>query len=202
MMSWFSECILQRFQPEQWCLLHMSGRGLVVIWASLQLVRPRARTELLPAAPNYISTTGFPSPSFGVFPPCLSCSAVCLWSFSLSCLILPPPHPHLNRNILYCLPRFPPPHLYLDLCSSFSAGLSLPPSIRSQRSSGGGDLLSAAGSEFRASFIEFAQDSGRACLPIRSWWGASRLWANPQIHLTPACVSVCVFVSGMLSDCA
>lgn len=45
MMSWFSECILQLCQPEQWCLLHMSGRGLVVIWGSLQLVRPRAGTE-------------------------------------------------------------------------------------------------------------------------------------------------------------
>lgn len=81
MMSWFSECILQLCQPEQWCLLHMSGRGLVVIWASLQLVRPRAATELLPAALNYISTTGFPSPSFGVF---LLVSAASLFVFDLS----------------------------------------------------------------------------------------------------------------------
>lgn len=80
MMSWFSECVLQLCQPEQWCLLHMSGRGLVVIWASLQLVRPRAGTELLPAALNYISTTGFPSPSFCVF---LLVSAASLFVFDL-----------------------------------------------------------------------------------------------------------------------
>lgn len=126
------------------------------------------------------------------FSPCLSCFAVCLWSFSLSCLILPPPHP--LSIVISCTPSPTPPHLFLDLCSSLSAGLLLPPSIRSRRSSGG-NSPSAAGSEFRASFIEFAQDSGRACLPIRSWWGASRLWANPQIHPTPACVSKCVCLS-------
>lgn len=119
---------------------------------------------------------------------CLSLIFLSFLSYSF-----PSPSP-LNRNILYSLPHSPPPHLFLDLCSSFSAGLFLPPSIRSRRSSGG-NSPSAAGSEFRASFIEFAQDSGRVCLPIRSWWGASRLWANPQIHLTPACVSKCVYLS-------
>lgn len=125
------------------------------------------------------------------FSPCLSCFAVCLWSFSLSCLILPPPHP--LSIVISCTPS-PPPHLFFDLCYLFSAGLFLPPSIRSQ-CSWGGNSPSTAGLEFRASFIEFAQDSGRARLPIRSWWGASRLWANPQIHLTPACVSKCVYMS-------
>lgn len=187
MMSWFSECILQLCQPEQWCLLHMSGRGLVVIWASLQLVRPRAGAELFPAAPELHFYHWVPFFLIRCFSTCLSCFAVCLWSFSLSCLILPP----LLSVVISCTP--PSPFISWSLFLALSAGFFLPPSNRS-RCSSGGNSPSRAASEFRASFIEFAQDSGRACLPIRSWWGASRLWANPQIHLTPACVSKCVYL--------
>lgn len=128
------------------------------------------------------------------FSPRLSCFAVCLWSFSLSCLILPLPHPlsieisctpsappHLPIYSLICVPRYLPVSFCLP---SFFCDASR-----------GGSSPSAAGSEFRASFIEFAQDLGRACLPIRSWWGASRLWANPQILLSPACVSKWVCLS-------
>lgn len=157
--------------------------------------KSRNGTQLLPAALNYISTTGFPSPSFGVF---LLVSAASLFVFDLSLFpaLFSPPSP-LNRNILY-----PPTSTYTPSASlfiSWSLFLALcrsllPLSIRSRHSSGG-NSSSAAGSEFQASFIEFALDSGRACLPIRSWWGASRLWANPQIHLEPACVSKCVYLS-------
>lgn len=197
MMSWFSECILQLCQPEQWCLLHMSGRGLVVIWGSLQLVRPRAGTEHNFSLQRWITflPLGSPLPHSVFFS--LSQLLRCLSLIFLSFLPYSPPSSPLNRNILYPPPprtHHPPPYLFLDLCSSLSAGLFLPPSIRSRLSSGG-NSPSAAGSEFQASFIEFALDSGRACLPIRSWWGASRLWANPQIHLEPACVSKCVYLS-------
>lgn len=53
------------------------------------------------------------------FSPCLSCFAVCLWSFSLSCLILLPPH--LLSIVISCPPPTPTlPHLFLDLCLSLS----------------------------------------------------------------------------------
>lgn len=54
---------------------------------------------------------------------------------------------------------------------------------------------SAVGLELEASFIEFAQGPGKAYLPIRSWWGASSVGANPQIPLRPACVRLYVCIS-------
>lgn len=54
--------------------------------------KSRNGTQLLPAALNYISTTGFPSPSFGVF---LLVSAASLFVFDLSLFpaLFSPPFP-------------------------------------------------------------------------------------------------------------
>lgn len=55
-----------------------------------------------------------------------------------------------------------------------------------------GTMQRAVGLELEASFIEFAQGPGKAYLPIRSWWSAPSLWANPQIPLKPVCARVCL----------
>lgn len=89
----------------------MSGSGPA---CNLRLItageaKSRNGTQLLPAAPNYFSTTGFPSLLFNVS---FLASAASLFVFdlSLSCLILSLPTSH-NLNIL--LP--PPAHLLLHL---------------------------------------------------------------------------------------
>lgn len=115
MMSWFSECILQLCQPEQWCLLHMSGRGLVVIWGSLQLVRPRAGTEHNFSLQRWITflPLGSPLPHSVFFS--LSQLLRCLSLIFLSFLPYSPPPPSpLNRNILY-----PPSSTYTPSASLF-----------------------------------------------------------------------------------
>lgn len=126
MMSWFSECILQLCQPEQWCLLHMSGRGLVVIWGSLQLVRPRAGTEHNFSLQRWITflPLGSPLPHSVFFS--LSQLLRCLSLIFLSFLPYSPPLP--LSIVISCTPppprtHHPPPYLFLDLCSSLSAGL-------------------------------------------------------------------------------
>lgn len=101
MMSWFSKCSLQLCQPEQQCLLHMSGSGPS---CNLRLItageaKSRNGTQHLPAALNYFSTTGFPFLSLSV---ALLVSAASLFVFdlSLSCLI-PSLLISLNLNTLF-----------------------------------------------------------------------------------------------------
>lgn len=133
MMSWFSECILQLCQPEQWCLLHMSGRGLVVIWGSLQLVRPRAGTEHNFSLQRWITflPLGSPLPHSVFFS--LSQLLRCLSLIFLSFLPYSPPLP--LSIVISCTP-LPPPStytpsaslfiswsLFLALCRSLSASL-------------------------------------------------------------------------------
>lgn len=120
MMSWFSKCSLQLCQPEQQCLLHMSGSGPS---CNLRLItageaKSRNGTQHLPAALNYFSTTGFPSLSLSV---ALLVSAASLFVFdlSLSCLI-PSLLISLNLNTL-----FSPSALHLFLSVFFLLSLFL-----------------------------------------------------------------------------
>lgn len=183
MMSWFSKCSLQLCQPEQQCLLHMSGSGPS---CNLRLItageaKSRNGTQHLPAALNYFSTTGFPFLSLSV---ALLVSAASLFVFdlSLSCLI-PSLLISLNLNTLFSPSASP----FISQCLflALSLSLSLSPFVLSQHSLG-----SAVG--FEASFIEFTQVPRKDYLPIRSWWGIPSLWANPQISLKPS--GVCVFM--------
>lgn len=130
MMSWFSECILQLCQPEQWCLLHMSGRGLVVIWGSLQLVRPRAGTEHNFSLQRWITFLPLGSPlPHSVFFLLVSAASLFVFDLSLFPALFSPPSP-LNRNILYPPSTYTPSaslfiswSLFLALCRSLSASL-------------------------------------------------------------------------------
>lgn len=134
----------------------MSGSGRC---CNLRLItageaKSRNGTQLLPAALNYFSTTGFPSPSFSAS---LLVSAAWLFIFdlSLSCLIPPPLSVSRNLNILLSPPSDSP-----------FVSVSLSPFLLSRHSLG--TLQSAVGLELEASFIEFAQGPGKAYLPIRS----------------------------------
>lgn len=65
------------------------------------------------------------------FSPCLSCFAVCLWSFSLSCLILPPPHP-LSIVISWTPSPTPPPlpiYFLISVPRSLPVSFCLPPFV-------------------------------------------------------------------------
>ena len=120
MMSWFSECSLQLCQPEQWCLLHMSGSGPS---CNLRLItageaKSRNGTQLLPAALNYFSTTGFPLPR-SMF---LSLSQLlhCLSLISLFPVLFSP-----SLSLSISISCIPPTHLILHLFLEVSVLLSL-----------------------------------------------------------------------------
>lgn len=125
MMSWFSKCSLQLCQPEQQCLLHMSGSGPS---CNLRLItageaKSRNGTQHLPAALNYSSTTGFPSLSFSV---ALLVSAASLFVFdlSLSCLI-PSLLISLNLNTSFSPSTSP----FISWCLFLALSLSFLPSF-------------------------------------------------------------------------
>ena len=107
-------------------------------------------------------------------------------SISISCSP-PSASPFISWSLFLAL------SLYLSLSLSLSLSRSLPPLPSFCLDTPRGTSLSAVGLELEASFIEFAQGPGKAYLPIRSWWGASSLWANPQIP-SQTCVCVCLSV--------
>ncbi len=106
--------------------------------------KSRNGTQLLPAALNYFSTTGFPSPSFNVS---LLVSAASLSVFDLSFLSYSLPS-SLSQSQYLVLPHLLL-HLFLDLCfllslSLFlSLSLCLSPFVPSRHSSG--DLTECSG---------------------------------------------------------
>lgn len=80
--------------------------------------KSRNGTQLLPAALNYFSTTGFPFPSFSL-PLLVSAASLFVFDLSLSCLFLSLPV-FLNLNILP-----PHPHPSASLFIYFLISLSL-----------------------------------------------------------------------------
>lgn len=189
MMSWFSESLSSFASLSSNAFCTCQGRGLVVIGGSLQLVRPRAETEHNFSLQRWIT---FPPPG-SPFPRSvfLSLSQLlhCLSLISpFSCLILSRPI-FLNLNIFHHHHHPPSASLFI----SWSRFLALFPSASLLLFSLG-TLQSAVGLEFQASFIEFTQGPGEVYLPIRSWWGTWRLWANPQIPLKPACSCWCACI--------
>lgn len=128
MMSWFSKCSLQLCQPEQQCLLHMSGSGPS---CNLRLItageaKSRNGTQHLPAALNYFSTTGFPSLSLSV---ALLVSAASLFVFDLSLSCLIPFPPHLSQSQYLVLPICF--SIYFSVSFSCSLSFSFSFSLRS-----------------------------------------------------------------------
>lgn len=101
--------------------------------------KSRNGTQLLPAAPNYFSTTGLPSPSFDVSF-LVSAASQFVFDLSLSCLILSLPVFH-NLNIL--LPR-PSASPFIFWCLLLALSLfTASPFVLSQHSSG--DLTQYSG---------------------------------------------------------
>lgn len=164
-------------------------------------MRPRAETEHNFSLQRWITfpPPGSPLPR-SMF---LSLSQLlrCLSLISLfPVLFSPSPSPSISISCSppICL------SIYFLISVSCSLSLSLSASLPSFcLDTPRGTSQSAVGLELEASFIEFAQGPGKAYLPIRSWWGASSLWANPQIPLKPACVClyVCVCVLHVLTFC-
>lgn len=157
-------------------------------------MRPRAETEHNFSLQRWITfpPPGSPLPR-SVF---LSLSQLlhCLSLISLFPVLFSP-SPSLSISIS-CSPPSASPFISWSLFLALSLFRSLPPLPSFCLDTPRGTSLSAVGLELEASFIEFAQGPGKAYLPIRSWWGASSLWANPQIPpQTCLCVFKCVCLS-------
>lgn len=129
MMSWFSESLSSFASLSSNAFCTCQGRGPSCNRRLITAGEAKSRngTQLLPAALNYFSTTGFPFPSFSVS---LPVSAASLFVFDLSLFLSYSFPPHLPQS--QYLPPPPPPirlSIYFLISVSCSPSLCLPPFV-------------------------------------------------------------------------